>query len=61
MLPGRGNIEETAFPEIAEKGVLKYVKYRNIYFSAIDSVKDLEEADKDLRTGILSGPGASNH
>ncbi|MEM3181471.1 MAG: hypothetical protein QXY86_03795 [Candidatus Micrarchaeaceae archaeon] len=39
---------------------MKHVKYRNIYFSAIDSVKDLEEADKDLRTGILSGPGASN-
>ncbi|MEM4114248.1 MAG: hypothetical protein QW774_03470 [Candidatus Micrarchaeaceae archaeon] len=26
-----------------------------------DSVKDLEEADKDLRTCILSGPSASNH
>ncbi|MEM3212276.1 MAG: hypothetical protein QXR85_03125 [Candidatus Micrarchaeaceae archaeon] len=40
---------------------MKHVKYRNIYFSAIDSVNDLEEADKDLKSnGILSRPGASN-
>jgi NDP-sugar pyrophosphorylase family protein len=49
FLPERGNIEETAFPMLAERRQLRGVPYRDVFWRSIDSVKDLEEVDKFLR------------
>jgi len=49
FLPERGNIEETAFPILAERGRLRDVVYRDVFWRSIDSLKDLEEVDKFLR------------
>jgi len=49
FLPERGNIEETAFPMLAERGRLRGVTYRDVFWRSIDSVKDLEEVDKFFR------------
>jgi len=46
FLPERGNIEETAFPVLAERRRLRGVAYRDVFWRSIDSVKDLEEVDK---------------
>ena len=48
-MPERGNIEETAFPVLAERGRLRGVVYRDVFWRSIDSVKDLEEVDKFFR------------
>ena len=48
-MPERGNIEETAFPILAERGRLRDVVYRDVFWRSIDSLKDLEEVDKFLR------------
>ncbi len=52
-LPTRGDIERTAFSVLAERRLLRGVKYHNVYWHSIDSIKDLEEASKDLRSGAL--------
>ena len=49
FLPERGNIEESAFPMLAERGRLRGVTYRDVFWRSIDSVKDLEEVDKFFR------------
>jgi NDP-sugar pyrophosphorylase family protein len=49
FLPKRGNIEETAFPVLAERRRLRGVAYRDVFWRSIDSVKDLEEVDKFFR------------
>ncbi|RLE56300.1 MAG: nucleotidyltransferase [Thermoprotei archaeon] len=49
-LPARGDIEVTAFPKLAEEKKLKAVKYRNVMWKSIDTVKDIEEAEKLLRS-----------
>ena len=49
FLPERGNIEEAAFPMLAERGRLRGVTYRDVFWRSIDSVKDLEEVDKFFR------------
>ena len=49
FLPERGNVEETAFPMLAERGRLRGVTYRDVFWRSIDSVKDLEEVDKFFR------------
>jgi len=44
--PDRGDLEKTAFPAMAKDGVLATVKYTNIFWKAIDTFKDIEEANK---------------
>ena len=46
FLPERRNIEETAFPMLAERRRRRGVAYRDVFWRYIDSVKDLEEVDK---------------
>ncbi len=48
-LPSKGDIEKTAFPQLAKQGKLKAKKYENVFWKSIDSHKDLEEADRLLR------------
>ena len=45
-LPDRGDIEKETFPILAERGLLKAVKYENVFWKSIDTHKDLEEAEK---------------
>ncbi len=48
-LPKQGNIETTAFPDLAEKGLIKATRYSNVVWRSIDSHKDIEEAEKELK------------
>jgi NDP-sugar pyrophosphorylase family protein len=52
--PEKGDLEKTAFPKMAEEGVLGVVKYENVFWRAIDTHKDLEEASY-LITNVLKG------
>ncbi|WP_460124616.1 nucleotidyltransferase family protein [Stetteria hydrogenophila] len=49
-LPSRGDIERTTFPALASEGKIVAIKYdiTRTYWKSIDSVKDLEEANRDL-------------
>ncbi|RLG87187.1 MAG: nucleotidyltransferase [Thermoprotei archaeon] len=47
-LPQRGDIEKTAFPELAKLKKLRAVRYHKVYWKAIDTLKDLEEATRDI-------------
>ena len=42
FLPRKGDIEKTTFPELANRGLLKGVKYNGVFWKSIDTVKDLE-------------------
>ncbi|MEM0368273.1 MAG: nucleotidyltransferase family protein [Desulfurococcaceae archaeon] len=44
--PEKGDLEKTAFPAMAREGLLGAVKYNNVFWKAIDTYKDLEEASK---------------
>jgi mannose-1-phosphate guanylyltransferase len=44
--PEKGDLERTAFPAMARDGVLGAVRYEDIFWKAIDTYKDLEEATK---------------
>jgi len=47
-LPEKGDLERTAFPDMARDGVLCAVKFTDIFWRAIDTYKDLEEASKTI-------------
>ena len=47
-LPKKGNIESTAFPELARNGRLKAVKYIDVKWRSIDTHKDVEEAHNEF-------------
>ncbi|MFP3167766.1 MAG: NDP-sugar synthase [Thermoproteus sp.] len=51
VLPSRGNIEETTFPQLAERKRLKAVVYSDVFWRSIDTVKDLEEVERILGNG----------
>ncbi len=46
--PEKGDLERTAFPAMARDGVLAAVKYREVFWRAIDTYKDLEETVEAL-------------
>lgn len=48
-LPERGDIERTTFPRLAAEGLLKGVVFADCYWRSIDTLKDVEEASKDLQ------------
>lgn len=45
-LPEKGDIERTAFPRLAEESKLKAVIFPEVFWTSIDSHKDIEEASK---------------
>lgn len=47
-LPKKGDIEKTVFPNYAKKGLLNTVKFRNIEWYSIDSLKDIEECSLNI-------------
>jgi len=48
-VPAKGSIETVTFPKLAEKGVIKAVRYTNIFWRSIDTHKDIEEATNELK------------
>lgn len=48
MLPERGNMESTLFPRLARQKRLRGMKFGNVYWRSIDSLKDIEEVGRDL-------------
>ncbi len=49
-LPKIGNIENTAFPELAKKGILHAIKFNNVMWHSIDSHKDMEECSAEMQS-----------
>jgi mannose-1-phosphate guanylyltransferase len=47
-LPEKGDLEKTTFPELAKKNMLKAVKFKDVFWRAIDTQKDVEEVEKEL-------------
>jgi len=45
-LPDKGDIEKTAFPQLADEGLLKAVKYQGVFWRSIDTFKDIEYIEK---------------
>lgn len=51
-LPERGDIERTTFPQLAREGKLYAGIFRDVYWRSIDTMKDVEEASKELANGL---------
>lgn len=49
-LPQVGNIENTAFPELAKKGMLHVTKFTHAFWHSIDSHKDMEECTREIKS-----------
>jgi NDP-sugar pyrophosphorylase family protein len=47
-LPDRGDIEKHGFPQLAEQRRLAGLGFRDVYWRSIDTVKDVEEATRQL-------------
>lgn len=47
-LPKKGDIEKTVFPKYAKKGLLNTVKFKNVEWYSIDSLKDIEECSLNI-------------
>jgi mannose-1-phosphate guanylyltransferase len=50
QLPQVGNIENTAFPELAKKGMLHVTKFTKVFWHSIDSHKDMEECTREIKS-----------
>ncbi len=49
-LPSKGDIEKTAFPQLARENKLKAVKYHEVIWKSIDTHKDIEEVEKMVKS-----------
>jgi len=47
-LPVKGDVEKSVFPMLAELGLLKAVKYEEVFWRSVDTPKDVEEVSKLL-------------
>lgn len=52
-LPDKGSLERLTFPALIKEGLLGYVKFEDIYWRSVDSLKDFEEINSDLKTFVL--------
>lgn len=59
-LPEKGNIETTTFPKLAEKSKIKALKYEDVFWSAIDTHKDIEEAEASIKEHKTGGSQHQN-
>ncbi len=50
LLPRVGNIEDTAFPRLADTGDLYATKYEKVFWHSIDSHKDIEDCVKEMKS-----------
>ncbi|MEM3290834.1 MAG: nucleotidyltransferase family protein [Candidatus Micrarchaeaceae archaeon] len=44
-----GDLERDVFPVLAKKGLLRAVKFDDVYWTSIDNVKDIEEAEQEIK------------
>ncbi len=49
-VPEKGDLERVTFPRLASEGLLKGVVFHECYWRSIDTLKDVEEASKDLES-----------
>lgn len=49
-LPRQGDLEKTTFPELASQGLLRAVPFHDCKWMSIDTHKDLEDAEKLLKS-----------
>lgn len=54
LLPERGSLEQDVFPILAKRGELSCVRFGDCYFNSVDSIKEMEETDRDLREGRVN-------
>ncbi len=47
-LPNKGDIEKTLFPDYAKKSKLNTIKFKQIKWYSIDSIKDIEECSLEI-------------
>jgi len=59
-LPEKGDLERNTFPILAEKGLLKGETFMNVYWRSIDTVKDVEEASKEIMAGMFGKEASGN-
>ena len=52
-IPDKGDLEKTTFPQLAKESLLKGMVCDNTYWRSIDTVKDIEEASKEISSGLL--------
>ena len=50
LLPVRGSLEGVVFPVLAKKKQLHTVKFKNVFWHSIDSHKDIESCDNDMKS-----------
>ena len=48
-LPKNGSLETVTFAELSKAGALTGEKFESAYFKGVDSIKDMEEANADLK------------
>jgi len=53
-LPDKGNVEKIGFPDLAKKGKLVGVPFGDVFWKAIDTHKDVEEAERLLKSENFS-------
>jgi NDP-sugar pyrophosphorylase family protein len=51
LLPRSGSLESEILPKLARVGKLSCVKFEKPYFNSADYFKDVEEIDRDLKSG----------
>jgi len=52
-LPQKGDLERSVFPQLAKEGLLRGVVFKDVYWRAIDTLKDVEEVGKELSSKKL--------
>jgi NDP-sugar pyrophosphorylase family protein len=52
-LPKKGDIEKTAFPSLAEEGKLGCTRFEGEFWKPIDSIKDVDEANDEVKGHIF--------
>ena len=50
LLPVKGSLEGVVFPILSRKKLLNTVKYKNVLWHSIDSHKDIELCEKDMKS-----------
>ncbi len=54
-LPKNGNLESTTFVELTGMGKVIGKQFPDAYFKGVDSIKDMEEATADVKSGKVFG------
>lgn len=53
FLPENGSIELVTFPNLVKEKQLGYVKFNDVYWRSVDSLKDFEEVSSDLGKDLV--------